>query len=195
MILKRRLMIAEIAAGLTPVVLLVLISGSSGPSSASAVPVHDDMVTMLPPGAVKAASPEQTRVREYWRSINVLADMRSPLDHPVAHVAAPEAPAPVSGAAATPADPLYGVRITSIVGNNEGGLTMINGKIYKPGETVVQGVAIKEIDARLNTVTFELADGTTRKLEKSGEHTKRGSHAPMSGPTIRPGGMNSSGGR
>jgi hypothetical protein len=194
MILKRRLLLAEIAAAATPIVLLVLVSGSSGPSPAAAVQVQEDAVAILP-GAPKPATPEQARVRDSIRMIDIAGDLRSPLDHPVARPVVVETPAPVQGSAPTPADPLYGIRITSIVGNNEGGLALINGKIYKIGEAVVAGISIKEIDARLNTVTFALPDGTTRKLEKTSDHSKRGgSHAPLAGPGPKPGASSGSGG-
>ncbi len=183
MMLRRQLLLAEIAAGAAPVVLLLLISGSSGPASTSAMSVQTNTPTAPIAAPAKALSPEQARVREFVRGITLEPPMPSPMDHPSLHPVEVVEPRPDAGGPRTvPNDPLSALRVTSIVGNNEGGLALINGKVYKLGEQPTPGITIREIDARLNTVTLELPDGSIRKVEKRAEHSKqRPSRSP---PTL-----------
>ena len=129
-------------------------AGGAGPEPAGIV---------VPTAAGARITPEKQRAVDWINGMSGSSGMRSPMAHPVAAplvvVHEPEPEQPV-----TSVNPLAGLKLTGILGNESGSLAAINGKVYKVGDVVKPGLTLGAIDVHSNTVTFKLADGTELKL-------------------------------
>lgn len=155
--------------------LIVAMRALLAPSPATAT-AHGPAPAVAPPSpaptapspAPATATPEQTRALE-WLATFRPGTLDSPMDHPApaAAFAMPVEPEPTPTAEATPENPLAGLRLTAILGNSEGGLAAISGRVYKAGDTIRPGLTVRAIDAYANTVTLALPDGTTTLLARN----------------------------
>lgn len=123
--------------------------------------------------AERALTPEQARAAEWAHSLPADVALESPMDHPTIVVAAPPpqhepepTPEPVVPEPAPAAPTLDGLRLSVVMGNEQGGMALINGKVYRPGDTV-RGMTIRSIDAKENTVHIAAADGTVLVLKRA----------------------------
>jgi hypothetical protein len=125
-------------------------------------------VANAPTPSPAATTPEQARALEWLAAFRPGA-LESPMDHPVPAAAytTPVEPEPTPVPEATPENPLAGLRLTAILGNSEGGLAAISGRVYKAGDTIRPGLTVRAIDAYANTVTLNLPDGTTTLLARN----------------------------
>lgn len=135
---------------------------------------------VVPTGLVQAAtaklSPEQEKAADWVKSLAADAKLVSPLDHPVAATVAVAAAVQPEGEATAPEpepepdvptpQPLAGLKLTAVMGNAQGGLALINRKVYKIGDAVRPGVTITGIDVKHNLVRFKLEDGSVAQLKR-----------------------------
>lgn len=188
---RHKLRVIQGAAVVAPLALFALIRLAVMPAPAAA---HADAP---PPEPAPVAPPAKPLTQAQQAALNWIAlqgasaDVPSPLDHPVPKpvIVAPPPKAPHHQH--EPTSPLDDIRVTGIIGNNEGGMAVVNNKIHRPGEEVAPGITIESIDARLNQVTLKLPDGSTVKLDKNEQPRRRNQPgATPSGPprpTVRPG--------
>jgi len=121
---------------------------------------------------VRTLSAAQARALEWSAAQQPGVALTSPMDHPTSYEAvAPvttQIPEPIAVEPST--DPavqaLASLRLTAVVGNAQGGLAMINGKVYKIGDTVRPGITITEIDVQAGTAVCKAANGSTRTLKR-----------------------------
>jgi hypothetical protein len=186
---KHKLIAIELSAVAAPVLLFVFVR-SGGPASASAAGDQ----TMPPPPMVQMQKPaaltsDQQRASEWLVQFIVPDDIRSPLDHaatrPAAPVITPAIPASSAGVVEPDAQPTAAVAdlsLTSVVGNAEGGMAIINGAIYRVGEQPLEGYTITLIEPRMNHVVLTDAQGKAHTLER----TERLRSSPPRGGNPRP---------
>lgn len=111
------------------------------------------------PKSLSALKATQAQATEEIRTLQ-RASARSPMDHASAY-ATPDAPTP------SHTDPFDGLSLRSVVGNAQGGLATINGRVYRPGDTIPPGLVLVSIDARSATVEVRAADGSTRTIART----------------------------
>lgn len=122
--------------------------------------------------AERPMTPEQTRAAEWAHSLPADGALESPMDHPTIVVAAPPqrepepTPDPVIPEPAPAAPTLDGLRLSVVIGNEQGGMALINGRVYRPGDSV-RGMTIRSIDAKENTVHLAAADGAVLVLKRA----------------------------
>jgi len=127
---------------------------------------------VIPAAATKKVRPEQERAAEWIRAMGNLEGIRSPMAHPIPKPVVvivqpePDKHETVPTPEAPKASPIAGLKLTGVLGSSEGNLAVLNGKVYKIGMAVRPGVTLTAIDARTNTITFTLADGTELKLAR-----------------------------
>jgi 2-oxoglutarate dehydrogenase E2 component (dihydrolipoamide succinyltransferase) len=144
------------------------------PSMASSTAASQQ--TLPPPAAAPAAaklSPEQKKATDWLAALPSFKGLASPLDHPIAAVVPAPAPDPVAAAPDSPApdpapavNPLAGLKLTGILGNDSGGLAAINGRVYRIGDTVRPGLVLTLIEAKTGTIVFKRDDGTELSLRR-----------------------------
>jgi hypothetical protein len=132
----------------------------------------------LPVAAARVLTPEQAKATEWARALPSGVVLSSPMDHPDLVAPAPPAqvpdpepvitePDPTPAIATAPAlSPLTGLRLTAVVGNAQGGLAMIGGRVYRVGDTVRAGATLTGIDIGAGTVECTLSDGTIQILKR-----------------------------
>jgi hypothetical protein len=144
------------------------------PSIAGSTPAAQQ--SLPPPAAptqLAKLTPEQVKAADWLASMPSFKGMTSPLDHPVAAPAPIPDPAPTvevsepDPAPSPAADPLAGLKLTGILGNDQGGLAAINGRIYRIGDTVRPGLVLKLIEAKTSTIVFVREDGTEIRLRRA----------------------------
>lgn len=191
---KQKLLAIELSAVAAPVLLFVFVR-SSGPASASAAadpPMPPaPMVQLQKPGPL---SSDQQRAADWLVQFVVPDDIRSPLDHaatrPVVPAAIPSIPTSSAGAVEPQAQSpsaLGDLALTSVVGNAEGGMAIINGSIYRIGEQPIAGYTITLIEPRMNHVVLTDAQGKAHTLERSERSRANPSRGGNPRPAPRPG--------
>lgn len=173
---KHRTLVIDAAAVACPLILVVAVRTFFAPAPSDASPTKPATSAAAPvivPVATAAKlSAEQQKAVDWVSTLAPMKGLVSPLDHPVAAppprpAHEPESQAPDATPEPIPAsDPLGGLKLTGILGNDDGGLAAINGRVYKVGDFVRQGLKLKLIEAKSNTVVFTLDDGTELKLHR-----------------------------
>jgi len=172
---KQRTLLVDAATVSCPLILVVAVRTlfTPAPSQASAPKASPAQPTpaVVPVAGPAKLTPEQQKALDWIAGLPPMTGLVSPLDHPIApppvvQQAAHE-PDPEPAPATTPAvDPLAGLKLSGILGNETGGLAAINGRVYRVGDVVRPGLKLKLIDARTNTVTFSQDDGSELKLHR-----------------------------
>jgi hypothetical protein len=160
----KRSVLMQIAAVSAPSVLVVL--NSFSPTPPPAPDANPSAVTVPVTAPAPKATPEQVRARQWADAQSVGRTLASPLEHVVVQAAAPtpEPEQPVAAADPEPVpgeDPLAGVKLSAVLGGRSGALAMINGRIFRVGDEVRPGCALKSIDARADRIEVSRRDGTT----------------------------------
>lgn len=192
---KQRLWVIEGAVALAPVVMFAMIR-SGGPAEAAASG-DVGMGNAAPVVSTKAPAltMEQQRAEEWVMKFVIPDEIRSPLDHastrPAVVQAAPAQIMSSAGSVAPPpnqaeVDPLKDFVLTSVVGNNEGGLALINGSIFKLGEEPVAGYKITAIEPRLNHIVVTGPDDKPRTINKTERKNRQPGQRGGSGGGVAP---------
>ncbi len=169
---KHRTLLVDACAVGCPLILVMAVRTFFTPAPSDASPAG---AAPTPPAAPAAApapvklDPQQQKAAEWVASLASVKGLTSPLDHPTA--APPPRPEPKIDNEPTPepapaVDPLAGLKLSGILGNDDGGLAAISGKIYRVGDQVRPGLKLKGIDAKTNTVIFTLDNGSEIKLHR-----------------------------
>ncbi len=142
----------------------------TAPSAAAAVS-HQTSTPLPAPVAPAKLAPEQQKAADWLAALPSPKGVASPLDHPVPAAPPPQAEpqtqvtVPTLDPSPEPElDPLQGLKLTAILGNANGGLAAINGRVYKAGDLVRTGLHLKRIDAKTSTVIFSRDDGSELRL-------------------------------
>lgn len=169
---RSHLIALEVAAIGVP--LLLVYMGRTMLASAPTVPTlaAPDMPVITPTAALAATqlSSEQAKAAEWVRQLPPKYSLESPLNHPV-----PDAPKVVKTPVKEPellpppppkANPIEGLRLTAVLGNDDGRLAAINGKIYRVGEAVRKGLTLTAIDERNARITLTGDDGSIYQIKR-----------------------------
>jgi hypothetical protein len=167
-------MLAEGAAVAAPLIVLSvarLLLGSA-PESINAQGAVPTPAPLVAPAA-KPLSAEQQRAAAWVKGLTTGAPLRSPMDHPTPYTRAQPEPEPAPRPAPDPvpipviaaADPLSGLTLTGVLGNDTGGLAAVNGRIYKVGDRI-RGMAVTAIDIKNNVVELTTSDGVVLRLKR-----------------------------
>jgi hypothetical protein len=173
---KYRTLSIEAAAVCAPLAILAVTHLMMTPPPAP--PDASGGATLMPVntgGGNAPLAPEQAKAAEWIRALPADLSMASPMDHPIPAYVPPAPrvePQPENTPEPTPepepivpvARPLEGLRLTAVVGNGDGGVAMINGKIYRAGAAVREGITLKSVDVKAGIAHFTLADGTEASL-------------------------------
>lgn len=168
----RNALLLETAAIACPLVLIMGVRTflAPAPTSAATSPQASLMPAAATPAPQRTLSIQQTKAQEWVALARTTRTLASPLDHPtpipppkvvVEHTE--PTPEPV---AAPAANPVEGLTLTGVLGNESGGLAAIGNKIFKIGDKVRPGVELTKIDARANAITLRLDDGTEVVLRR-----------------------------
>ena len=174
---KHRTILLDACAIACPLILVVAVRTFFAPAPSAAgtspAPGGTQVPAVIPVAAAAKLTPDQQKAADWIAALPPMKGLASPLDHPVPATPPPSiepqtaAGEPVDQPEIAPVvDPLAGIRLTGILGNKDGGLVAINGRIYKVGDPVRPGIKIKLINAATSTVTFSLEDGTELKLHR-----------------------------
>ena len=169
---RNRLQIAELSAITLPLVLVMIGRSalSSPPPIATTIQVSGPTVAHPAAGALKPLTAEQTKAKDWVRQLPANLELVSPLNHPVEIVIAPEPtpePEPEVVKPLPPRiNPVNGLKLTGVLGNEEGKLAAINGKIYRIGDEVRKGLKLTSIDPRDSVVTLTDSKGEMYTLKR-----------------------------
>jgi len=161
---------AQLVAVAGPLVVLLAVRVLLSPSTVTAGAVQQVSQPMPVTAPVAKLSPEQQTVIE-WCAAQDAGGIVSPFVRElfprpiVAEPAqgggepeiAPEQPPPQGSPAA-------GLRLSAVMSTSEGGVAIISGKMYKPGQEVRAGVRLTRIDARTSRVELTDAQGQVWRL-------------------------------
>ena len=169
---QNRLLI-EFAAVVSPVVLVYLgrsLLASPAPVS-NTVPVSGPAIAPTPAVQAKPLTPDQRRAADWVKQLAPAASLVSPLNHPVEVVIArpsdPEVqPDPIPPPPIPRTSPILGLKLTGVLGNSDGQLAAINGKVYRIGQEVRPGIKLIEIDARNSRIVLESRAGEKFELKR-----------------------------
>jgi hypothetical protein len=138
---------------------------NTGPAPAPALtPVAAQPATAL--------TPEQEKAAEWVAKLPTKYELKSPLNHPVdlpppVAPTTPQAEAPKAEPPPVPRiNPILGLRLTAVLGNEDEQLASINGKIYKIGDVVRKGLKLSAIDQRNARIILTEDDGTTYVIKR-----------------------------
>jgi hypothetical protein len=160
---------AQVIAVAGPLVALLGARVLLSPGAASAGAVHEAPLQVSIGGAAAKATPEQERViawcaeqeggefaSPFVRELFPRSAPAGPVEHEVWE-AEPEAPAPE-------ASPAAGLRLSAVMGTADGGVAIIGGKMYKPGQQVRAGLVLTSVDARGSRVELTDSQGRVWRL-------------------------------
>jgi hypothetical protein len=174
---RKRLVIVELIAIGTPVVLVYLgrmLLASPEPSSTT-IPVAAPTLMPVPTVQAKPLTPEQLKAAEWVKQL-MKTPLASPLNHPVEVVI--KKPVVVEPDQVLPPpppreSPIQGLKLTAVMGNDDGQLASINGKIFRIGDDVRTGLRLTGIDARNSLITLETRSGEQFVIKREQAELKK----------------------
>lgn len=163
---RRSLGIEAAAIGL-PLLLVYVGRGlvASPPPPSNSVQVS--MPTIAPVNALATAplTPEQQKATEWLRMLPPKYDLSSPLNHIVVDTQAPK-PKPPPDIPVVQVNPIEGLKLSAVMGNDADQLAVISGKIYHIGDAVRAGLKLTEIDPRNARIVLTDAEGKTYEIKR-----------------------------
>ncbi|MDX2115860.1 MAG: hypothetical protein SFZ24_09630 [Planctomycetota bacterium] len=156
-------LVAAALAGPPIVVLLLRASLTIGPSPATAALPAPAAPPALQAATEPALTPEQKAALGWIAEQSADVVTRSPMNHPPAIAAeqpAEQAPAEPAARPAPAGQPPRFVA-TTIMAGPRGGVAVINGRVYRVGESPAPGWRVESIDAGSSTVELTGPDGQT----------------------------------
>lgn len=158
----RRKLWAQVGAVAAPLLVFagarVLLAPIPQSSGAAITPVS--VPAVMPAPAAAPLNDVQQRAVEWSRTLawdsltsplcRTFEDSREPepVDTPLVAGPDPEPDTPEL----PPVDPVEGLRLTAVLGDSDGGMAMINGKLYRAGDEPKPGLRVISVDARNNRV-------------------------------------------
>ena len=143
----------------------------ASPAPAPALAPQDmPLITPTVVPVVPPLSPEQQTATDWLSQLPTKYELNSPLSHPVAEAAPIAIPVPTPQDPVPPptpkVNPIEGLRLSAVLGNDGDRLAMINGKIYHIGDTIRKTLKLSEIDARNARVTLTGDDGSIYQIKR-----------------------------
>lgn len=144
---------------------------SAPPPSATTTTVSSPTAPIQLAAAPKPLSAEQQKAQDWVKGMPATLELISPLNHPVEVVVAkpeiiadhepePEPqPLPVES-------PIRGLKLTAVIGNDDGQVAAINGRIYRIGELVKPKLRLTAIDPKKSSITLTAGNGETYRLKR-----------------------------
>ncbi len=167
--LNRRTVGIEVASVAIPLALVYAgrMLVASPPPVAMIVQSAPPVITPTATQSVEKLSPEQQKAMDWIQSLPPKNELVSPLNHPTREIEVPkprpEAPqAPVQ----VKVNPVEGLKLSGVLGNDDDQLAAINGKIYHLGDTVRPGLKLTEIDPRHSRIVLTDSEGKTYELKR-----------------------------
>lgn len=164
---QRRTIGVEAAAIAVPILLVYfgrVMIASPAPQT-GAVQVNTPVIVPTAGETVVALSPEQQKAAEWLRLLPPKYDLATPLNHIEAQ-AAPPKPKPVDEAPVVRANPIEGLKLSAVMGNENDQLASINGKIYRIGDAVRPGLKLTGIDHRRSRIVLTDSEGATYEIKR-----------------------------
>jgi len=172
---QRSSKLAQLASVLAPVLLIVAMRVllSPGPSQASAAssPAANHSPAPAPTASqpvAAALTAEQQRASDWRHSLKVEAGLNSPMDREMDIVLLPKKePLPPPPPAPVPKmNPVEGLALTGVLGDQRQSIVAISGKVYRVGDRVKNKLTVTAVDSRRLSVTLTDDEGVEYVLKK-----------------------------
>jgi hypothetical protein len=171
---KRSSTLAQAASILAPILLIagmrVMLSPGPSQASAAASPMPGQTSLTIPASQPAAATltAEQQRASDWRRGMKTESDLSSPMDRELDVVLLPKKE-PLPPAPPPPApkvNPVEGLALTGVLGDQRQSIAAISGKVYRVGERIKNGLTLTAVDSRRLSVTLTDDDGVEYVLRK-----------------------------